>query len=66
MEKVEAIEHQVAALQPEELAVFRAWFVAFDGHVWDRKLADDVAAGRLDALAEQALRSHAEGKTTAL
>lgn len=66
MGKVEAIAHEVATLRPEELASFRAWFAAFDADAWDRQIADDAAAGRLDALAEQALASAAEGKTTAL
>lgn len=66
MGKVEAIEHQVAALPPEELAAFRAWFAAFDGDAWDRQMASDAASGRLDGLADEAIRSHAEGKSTAL
>lgn len=66
MGKVEAIEHQVATLQPEELAAFRTWFASFDGDAWDRQLAGDVASGQLDALADAAIRSHTEGKSTAL
>ena len=31
---------------------------------WDQQLADDVAAGKLDALAEEALRDFREGRTT--
>jgi hypothetical protein len=31
---------------------------------WDRQIERDVLAGRLDRLAEQALRDDAEGKTT--
>jgi len=66
MGKVEKIEHEVRALSPEELAQFRAWFLEFDRAAWDRQLEADVQAGRLDTLAEKALRDHAAGKTTSL
>lgn len=66
MGKVEKIEHEVRALSPEELAQFRAWFLEFDRAAWDRQLEADVQAGRLDTLAEKALRDHAAGKTTPL
>lgn len=63
MGKVEKIEQQVQALSPEELAQFRAWFLEFDWAVWDRQIGRDVRAGRLDALAEQALHDHTSSKT---
>ena len=66
MGKVEKIEHDVRALSPEELAQFRAWFLEFDWAAWDRQLDADVQAGKLDGLAEKALRDHAAGKTTPL
>lgn len=64
MSKVENPERQVAELSPDELAEFRRWFAEFDAHVWDKQFAADVQAGRLDALADEALRAHAEGRTT--
>ena len=66
MSKIEQLEEQIQALSPEELAQFRAWFVEFDWQMWDRQLEDDVASGKLDALAEKALRDHADGKSTPL
>lgn len=66
MGKVEKIEHEVQALSPAELAGFRAWFLEYDWAAWDRQLERDVQAGRLDDLAEKALRDHAAGKTTPL
>jgi hypothetical protein len=54
MSTVEQIEKAVGLLSPEELAVFRAWFTEFDSGVWDRQLEEDVAAGRLDELADEA------------
>ena len=64
MGKVEKIEQQVQALSPAELARFRAWFLEYDWAAWDREIERDVQAGRLDDLAEKALRDHAAGKTT--
>ena len=64
MGDVEKLERQVKDLSPEELAAFRKWFLAYDWEVWDRQLEQDVAAGKLDALAEKALRDHAAGKST--
>ena len=66
MGKIEKIEQDVQALSPEELAQFRAWFLEYDWAAWDRQLERDVKNGRLDDLAEKALRDHAAGKTSQL
>ena len=66
MAKVEDIEKQLRELTPQELAEFRARFAAFDAEIWDRQFEADVEAGKLDALAERALRAHAEGRSTKL
>jgi hypothetical protein len=66
MSAVDDIEQQIRALAPTELAEFRAWFVEFDWAVWDRQIERDVAAGKLDELAAQALREHASGHTAPL
>ena len=65
MVKVERIEQEVEALSPEELAQFRAWFLEYDWAAWDRQLERDVQAGRVDDLAEKALRDHAAGASPA-
>lgn len=66
MTKLESLEREVASLKPEELVAFRAWFVEYDWQAWDRQLEQDVADGRLDKLAEEALAEHARGETTEL
>lgn len=66
MSSVKEIESAVAALSPQDLAVFRNWFAEFDAEAWDRQFERDVAAGRLDALADEALRDLAEGRCTDL
>jgi hypothetical protein len=56
MTKVKEIERALENLpQQEDLAEFRSWHAVFDAAQWDAKLAKDVSAGRLDALADEAL-----------
>ena len=55
MSRIDEIQRAVAGLDWEELAAFRRWFAEFDASAWDRALEDDVEAGRLEALAEEAL-----------
>jgi hypothetical protein len=66
MSKVKELENQIEQLSPGELAEFRRWYAEFDAQVWDRQFEADVKAGKLDALAEKALRDHAAGKSTEL
>jgi hypothetical protein len=66
MSAVEVIERQIEKLSPEELARLREWFVEFDAAAWDRQLESDIQAGKLDALAERALRTHGAGRSTKL
>lgn len=64
MNTIQEIQSAVSQLSAEELSVFRAWFVEFDAKVWDQEFEQDVAAGRLDALAEEASRDLREGRCT--
>ena len=64
MTKLEIIEREVENLSPEELAAFRAWFAEYDWQAWDRQLEQDVAAGKLDKFAAEALAEHERGETS--
>ena len=66
MSRLENIEGEVMELSPEELSAFREWFAEFDAEIWDRQFASDVKTGKLDELAERALRDHAGGLSTEL
>jgi hypothetical protein len=67
MSRVDELKEQVLALTVDELAELRAWMLEEqDWDAWDAQLERDVRNGRLDALAEEALRDHAAGKTTPL
>ena len=56
----------MSSLSPEELSQFREWFFEFDARVWDRRFEADVTAGRLDALAGDALAEHRAGRARPL
>ena len=66
MSRLENIEDQVKKLTPEELSAFRDWFVRFDAEAWDRQFESDARSGKLDGLAERAVRDHKSGKSTEL
>ena len=66
MKTVQEIEKAIRQLSPKELATLRAWFATFDAEVWDQQFAEDVAAGRLEQLAEEALEDLREGRCTNL
>lgn len=66
MSTVKEIERAVADLSHDDLSQFRAWFAEFDARAWDRQFEEDVAAGRLDALAEEALADFRAGRTRPL
>jgi hypothetical protein len=66
MTKLEQIEKSVAALAPEELKVFTAWFEEFQADLWDRQMEVDSNAGKLDELADKALAHHRAGRTRPL
>jgi hypothetical protein len=59
MSTVQEIERALEKLSEEDLAEVRAW-------LWDRDIERDAATGRFDALADEALREHRDGKTRRL
>jgi hypothetical protein len=66
MSTVHEIEQAIRGLGPQDFAALRDWFAALDAEIWDRQLEEDVAAGRLDRFADQALRDLEEGRCTEL
>lgn len=66
MSLVKEIEVAVSRLSEEEMKDFRAWFTEYDAQLWDKQFESDVAAGRLDALAEEALADVREGRSSEL
>ncbi|TMA10055.1 MAG: hypothetical protein E6J89_11335 [Deltaproteobacteria bacterium] len=66
MSKVKNIEREIQKLTPSELEAFRRWFREYDSDEWDRQIEEDVRAGKLDKLAEEALAAHRAGKSKEL
>jgi uncharacterized protein (UPF0335 family) len=66
MTKIEMLEREIAELAPEELAIFRKWFAAFDAKAWDRQLEADAKDGKLNAVSESALSEYRTGNTRPL
>jgi hypothetical protein len=60
--RIEEIESRIRELNPDELSTLRRWFLEFDSHAWDRQIEEDAKNGRLDALADSAIRDHKSGR----
>jgi hypothetical protein len=66
MTTIEEIERAIERLSASEFAKLREWVVQLDSDVWDRQIASDSSAGRLDAIAQAPVREHREGRSTEL
>lgn len=62
MTTIQAIEQAVKQLPAHDLAEFRRWFTQFDEAAWDMQIEADAEAGKLDALAAEALAEYRSGK----
>lgn len=66
MTTIQAIEQAIQQLPAQELAEFRRWFTQFDEAAWDAQIEADAAAGKLDALAAEAVAEYGKGKAREL
>jgi hypothetical protein len=57
------LEQTIAKLPPAELSEFREWFLRFDGDRWDEQIDQDAKSGKLESLAQAALREFRSGQT---
>lgn len=57
MTKLEELEMAVDGLPAEEYRRFRNWFMKKDWEKWDKQIAEDSKAGKLDFLIEEALEA---------
>lgn len=63
---LQQLEKTISELPADQLSEFRDWFLAFDGDQWDQQFEADVVAGRLDRLADEAVREHQGGESTGI
>jgi hypothetical protein len=46
--------------------MFRRWYSEFDAQIWDKQIEADAKSGKLDGIADEALKSLKSGKATEL
>jgi len=66
MAKVNELANEVRELNRDELAAFRDWFRKYDSDEWDKEIEEDILAGRLDKLANEAIAEHKAGRSKEL
>jgi hypothetical protein len=59
--QVEEIQIAIASLPPEQYIQLKDWFSERDWEQWDRQIAADANAGKLDFLMNEALAEKAKG-----
>jgi hypothetical protein len=66
MLSVQTIENAIQQLPEPDLAELQRWFSDFYGNIWDKQIEQDAQAGKLDALAAEALAEYHSGLVTEL
>jgi hypothetical protein len=61
MSTVEQIEAAILKLSPQELSQVADWVLDLDEQRWDEQIEQDIAAGKLDFLAQEALAEFEAG-----
>jgi hypothetical protein len=63
---IEHIEHAITQLPDKELAELMRWLEDYHAQVWDRRIEEDLEAGRLDALLADVDEEYEAGLTQPL
>ncbi|MEN8216491.1 MAG: hypothetical protein ABFS56_08960 [Pseudomonadota bacterium] len=66
MMTVEEITTAVTHLPPEDFALFRAWYDKFEASLWDSQIEEDLVSGKLDKLANEAIKDFKTNRCTEL
>lgn len=61
MSNLEQIENAILSLPSNEFERLRLWFLDLDYDRWDRQLERDIADGKLEALAQEAITEFQAG-----
>ncbi len=62
MTNVVELQKAILGLSEAEYTELRRWLLDEDWERWEREFEEDVRAGRLDALAAEALEAKADGQ----
>ena len=63
---VQEIERAITQLPPNELTELMKWLENHHHEKWDKQIEDDLDAGRLDSIINQAEAEYKAGKARAL
>ena len=63
---ISELESAVASLPPADLEAFARWFENYLADEWDRRIEEDVRAGRLDKAGRQADADFEAGRASPL
>ncbi len=63
---VEEIESAILKLSPRELSHLAKWVLDLDEQNWDKQIEQDISAGKLDFLAQEAFAELESGKSRML
>jgi len=61
MLSIEQIENAILQLPPNQIGELLEWFLNLDYQRWDVQLEKDIAEGKLDALAAEAIADFESG-----
>jgi hypothetical protein len=64
MSHVADLEGQIKTLSLAEFQELRAWLAEYDAEVWDRQFHADGISGKLDVIADQAIKDLSDGRST--
>ena len=62
MSSIEQIKTAILSLAPSEFQRLRQWIFDVDYQRWDEQIERDIAQGKLDALAEEAISEFKAGQ----
>ena len=66
MTTITELQKAILSLSEAEYTELRRWLLDEDWERWEREFEEDVLAGKLDALAAEALEAKAKGELKAL
>ena len=66
MESIDKIKSAITHLPDKEFDTFVDWFEKFEEERWDKELEKDIAEGKLDNLADEALNEFDSEKCSEL
>jgi hypothetical protein len=64
MSTVKEIESAITQLKPREIHAVADWLLEYRERLWDKKIAADAHAGKLDSLIKKARAGNRAGKAT--